>query len=741
MECLGDLIADRKLRELVIPATHDSGTFSLVGSVAIDTPELVTIKQNLIGGWVLGTPIVTSLIKKWSVTQKFDIKQQLKEGIRFFDLRIAHRPPSSKSKDNEKDRFFIVHGLWGDALSTLLDTMVNFIRKHTKEILILDFNHLYGFDDKASHADLMDLIRTSFGDLLAPRSLGIDISVRDLWDKNQRVIVSYDAPECDLPTQLWPMSSTVQAPWANKASVEAVTSYMENYLFRNPLDTRTSFANLQLIITPDGDLIKRSILDGEFGLKNIAINANQRFIAWLLTLPQEFRRSANIISCDFVDTVPLVEIAKCFNTGSQPQHPHFGDHQVWSSAQYYDTIRLISLPHDGEKILLFARGPKGLNVMRFDLEHHTKKGDYWPIVCSVEGAFHGDNWDCPQQYQTLSAFCASNRLFVVGRSFNGLETYGTRDLSSNWFCCHRYPGFYDRDGYYQPQFFRTLQTFVLNNEAVYLISRMPDNTFITLHFESTTGKWDLFDQTSTFFCSDTQWSHPAFYSSIRSFVLSSDDGTQHAYIVARAPPSGTLITLRFNPMAQSGAKWTTPGNDTENPILSDLEGWRYAPCFSTIRVFSCDDNRTAYLIARSISGLVTYLFDNTKQAWRRVSTSPILQDTYSGQWAQSHHYSTIRQLVVRNVGGGSDTVLLVARGENALLTFRLDRTSHEWYPFAAPLRSPFQDAHGWTAGSFYKSIVTFSTNGVAFVGFRFGNTLCTLRLIDEDGDPQWRCIR
>ncbi|XP_066992372.1 PI-PLC X domain-containing protein 3 isoform X3 [Anabrus simplex] len=85
---------------LAIPGSHDSGSCSITPSSTIAPDTSHTIQEL---GKVFG-PIVRRLVYNWVVTQHANITDQLMEGVRYLDLRLATKPQS-------QDLFF-VHGLY-----------------------------------------------------------------------------------------------------------------------------------------------------------------------------------------------------------------------------------------------------------------------------------------------------------------------------------------------------------------------------------------------------------------------------------------------------------------------------------------------------------------------------------------------------------------------------------------------------------------------------------------------------
>lgn len=105
-----DAIGGKTLKELVLPATHDSGMF---------TGGLSAVAQ----------------------TQSLSIYGQLSNGIRFFDLRPGY--------DKNKNYFYIQHnGVAGPDLATVLSEVRAFCLEGHVELFILKFSRYENFDAK-----------------------------------------------------------------------------------------------------------------------------------------------------------------------------------------------------------------------------------------------------------------------------------------------------------------------------------------------------------------------------------------------------------------------------------------------------------------------------------------------------------------------------------------------------------------------------------------------------------------
>jgi hypothetical protein len=65
------------------------------------------------------------------------VHDQLKYGVRYFDMRVVW-----DGRDGRRDYFF-VHMLEGPTIVSMLDEMERFLAENPREVILLDFNHLY----------------------------------------------------------------------------------------------------------------------------------------------------------------------------------------------------------------------------------------------------------------------------------------------------------------------------------------------------------------------------------------------------------------------------------------------------------------------------------------------------------------------------------------------------------------------------------------------------------------------
>lgn len=275
MESLYSIIQYRRLNEIIIPGTHDSGCYGF---------DSVSIK-----------------------TQDKTIEEQLRVGVRYFDLRFLCTPTG----------FHIHHGLAKSLSITLTDIVEpikRFMEDFSKEIVILHITHFQNFN-KGDYERFISEIMTYLSPFMAERpSSKVLPTIKEMVDKNQRVVISSDFGYEDASS---PLSQFIKGfIWNNIDSpydegiyqsgrpdriIEYLTKEVSNRGNRNlwvlqgvmTLDTAQTIAGGLPVV---GDLI--NLLPPDVSIETYAEKINPVLRDNLYS--HDWRGNCNIFICDFV---------------------------------------------------------------------------------------------------------------------------------------------------------------------------------------------------------------------------------------------------------------------------------------------------------------------------------------------------------------------------------------------------------------------------------------------------------
>lgn len=119
-------------------------------------------------------------------------------GIRYFDLRVCR---TTNRQHLNQSPFTFTHGLLGDLVRPTLEEINAYLDEFPKEIVLLDFNHFYDFNDQFGHEHLIHMIHEVFGKKLCTTARTIQESTLNyLWNHRQQVILLYEqsADRCSI---------------------------------------------------------------------------------------------------------------------------------------------------------------------------------------------------------------------------------------------------------------------------------------------------------------------------------------------------------------------------------------------------------------------------------------------------------------------------------------------------------------------------------------------------------------
>lgn len=292
-------LGPRKLRGVALPGTHDSGTYAISATSPFGIDNVDPAVAALIDAARILSPVIgvgaSSVVASCAVAQGQNFLQQLQGGIRYLDLRLQ----------NDRGSMNFVHGLVGAPLSDLIDQVKTFYNDsaNAKEVIILDFQHVFGMDT-TSESTLMTDLKNAFGNKLIPASTGTDVTLDDLWAGTGRIIVLYeDSKVAAGYSYIWPRSGNLDSPWPNDQSTSDLYKDLGNEL----PNTRSTFFALLGPLTPNAALIAKGFIPfsgNPDSLLELAEESNPQLLDWIVN---DWRNDdLNIVICDWYERVNFV---------------------------------------------------------------------------------------------------------------------------------------------------------------------------------------------------------------------------------------------------------------------------------------------------------------------------------------------------------------------------------------------------------------------------------------------------
>jgi hypothetical protein len=221
----------------------------------------------------------------------------LKINSRYFDLRVS-------TKQND-DRFYFVHSLYCEPIDKPFQEIMEFLNEHPKELIILDFQHFYAFQD-SDHHRLKDIVINMFGERIFGKNHNknrlSDLTLQRAEEEGRQVIVIYRETK-EVVDRFW-YANHFPTPWPDTTRVSDLRDFLDRRLKKRKPDI--GFVS-QMVITPDARFIVPKFYSSL--KKQCAERVCRRlYQSWLLDqTPGFFIRgenpTSNIFIADFIDIV------------------------------------------------------------------------------------------------------------------------------------------------------------------------------------------------------------------------------------------------------------------------------------------------------------------------------------------------------------------------------------------------------------------------------------------------------
>ena len=292
-------IASMRLDELLLPGTHDSGSYRLDDRLVPDqglNPSIRRVVQVL---RTLHAPFPYEFVKKWALAQSMDISGQLEHGIRFLDLRPVF----------DQNVWKTAHTLIGDDLDAIFGQIASFASKYPSEVIVVQLSNVIGGSLRDRH-DLLASIERKLADCIYSRSSdGFVLTYQEMIQQNKRVVVAGSHLPISNHSGIWP-ASIFEGEYTNQDSLEQMFSRNAEKIRSYGGDGR--LFQLYWTLTAQSIDIEKSLLipiHHPSSLNELASIANLQFHYFSNSFKNRYRLG-NILLMDFFEMTNLVSFAK-----------------------------------------------------------------------------------------------------------------------------------------------------------------------------------------------------------------------------------------------------------------------------------------------------------------------------------------------------------------------------------------------------------------------------------------------
>jgi Phosphatidylinositol-specific phospholipase C, X domain len=181
-----DKIQNKTLFDITLPCTHDSGAYRFASRLYSDSKSS-NVPEALAGAFAVGksfhlrvADMVEDLLRPICQAQSRPIEQQLNDGIRGLDLRVA----------GLNGGLYTGHGFIGEQIGHILGKVKQFLEQTKRELVVVMLG--VGSSTPANERTrLEDFIQATFGDRLLPEKVDLKkTKIGDLTQGKSRLLVT-----------------------------------------------------------------------------------------------------------------------------------------------------------------------------------------------------------------------------------------------------------------------------------------------------------------------------------------------------------------------------------------------------------------------------------------------------------------------------------------------------------------------------------------------------------------------
>eukprot|EP00760_Papus_ankaliazontas_P011440 PhM_4_TR14775/c0_g1_i1/m.74195 len=202
MTNLDDLLSDATLLDITLPGSHDSLSYDLSTTVAMNANSIDRSVARIAHDLHSLIPRVGEYIRRQAQTQTIDVIQQLEAGIRFFDVRVTFTAPASESSSSHErvlDWYGVHFTQTNHPVWTYLDDINSWLIEHPKEVIVLWISQhgraCGNVFPGATKTNIQSLYRRIINTFSPDRIVSTPLNTtrfESMWKRKQQVVVFGD---------------------------------------------------------------------------------------------------------------------------------------------------------------------------------------------------------------------------------------------------------------------------------------------------------------------------------------------------------------------------------------------------------------------------------------------------------------------------------------------------------------------------------------------------------------------
>lgn len=291
------LSTDKRIIDIAMLGAHDAFTHQIKYSSEIDYTTAATIQTGFTGSLIKGFSV------KQSKTQVSSVTDQLKHGVRYFDIRLTYNVKT--------EQWMTAHTYFSTPFEDILTEINTFLLDNPGEFLILDLQHINGVEytstDKFNEIlDLFDdsnVLSYAYNEGNKPLP---QVTYGDVTQNKTKSGVIILSKFIETNPSFWYYGDTIRSSWANTDSEEDLYSFLTNEALLIALDaanTGNQIPDYQGVSSLNGFRVMQAVLtmqmNGEGILEaitswsllskarklNPVLLTQDDFLTWLVSMP------------------------------------------------------------------------------------------------------------------------------------------------------------------------------------------------------------------------------------------------------------------------------------------------------------------------------------------------------------------------------------------------------------------------------------------------------------------------
>jgi hypothetical protein len=251
MEQIYSEAPDTTLGEMIIPGTHDSAAYGIDVEAPCDSPPVATASAELVTLADQNPCTAADMYK----AQNSNLGQQLRDGIRYLDLRVSipddvevvTDPGAQPAGPDTEVPLVLEHFYTSVPLAEGITDILEFASEHPKEQIIVDFQSIE-LPDEANKNYYFDALATMLSTLSAnnspamcdlswnadivgatPATLATQITLGDAWEAGRSLVVLVPSDTLAANPCYYPRTDAIISLWPN--TEDPATSTADNLAY------------------------------------------------------------------------------------------------------------------------------------------------------------------------------------------------------------------------------------------------------------------------------------------------------------------------------------------------------------------------------------------------------------------------------------------------------------------------------------------------------------------------------